>query len=414
MMRTKFIPILIVASQLAACTLFPGQHMQQFSKESSTEFPVIEYGKAAKKKLPIKLITAQTIIDLESDAKKNSSLGAENAANLYFDYRIGSNAVKGPPPKEHYRQYLVGPRDVLTITVWEHPELTIPAGEFRTADTAGNTVGEDGTIFFPYAGIVKAAGRTVEEIRAELTQKLSRYIEQVQLDVRVSAYKSQRVYVVGAVVNPGVQMLRDVPLTVLEAINGAGIVNGAGSGAIADTGLGIAPDLRNVTLTRDGKPYKINVLSIYEGGDMSQNVQLKHLDVLNVPDSQFNKIFVLGETTSAGTGQGRSRSVLMNKGRMTLTEAISESGGPNQELANADHIFVFRGGMGKPGIFILDAKSPDALILADRFPMEPRDIIFVDRVEGFRWNQIINQIQPTVSLLNVFEGSMYYNNINGL
>jgi len=40
----------------------------------------------------------------------------------------------------------------------------------------------------------------------------------------------------------------------------------------------------------------------------------------------------------------------------------------------------------------------------DRFPLQPRDVVFVDRAEGIRWNQIIEQIQPTVALLNQFIG----------
>jgi polysaccharide export outer membrane protein len=48
----------------------------------------------------------------------------------------------------------------------------------------------------------------------------------------------------------------------------------------------------------------------------------------------------------------------------------------------------------------LDTKSPDALLLADRFPLQPHDIVFVDRQEGIRWNQVIAQVQPTITLIN--------------
>ncbi|MGZ8942504.1 MAG: polysaccharide export protein [Methylobacter sp.] len=393
-MRTKVLMIPIAICQLSACTIIPGQHMSPFSNQSSMDMPVTENDETNFKKLNIKSITAQLIVDLEKDFK-NRSLGPNNVANHYFSYRIGSKAIKGAPNKEPPSQYRVGPRDILTITVWEHPELTIPAGEFRSAETAGTIVGEDGNIFYPYAGVIKAAGKTVEEIREELTRKLSVYIEQVQLDVRVASYRSQRVYVVGEVATPGIQMVKDVPLTVLEAINSAG-------------GLGHESDPRNIMLTRNGKTYSINLLALYEGGDLSQNILLENGDVLNVPDREFNKVFVLGETNivnsfASGTNQTtRSRSVYMNKGRMTLTEAISEQGGINQETADAARIFIFRGGLGKSEIFHLDAKSPDALLLADRFPLEPRDVIFVDRAEGIRWNQIINQIQPTATLLNSF------------
>src|SRR5690606_16213514 len=156
------------------------------------------------------------------------------------------------------------------------------------------------------------------------------------------------------------------------------------------------------------KTYSINLLSLYEGGDITQNVLLRHGDVLNVPDSMLNKVFVLGETNHfvAGGAIGRSRSLVMNKARMTLTEALSEAGGFDQETSDPARIFVFRGGLGKSEIFHLDAKSPDALLLADRFPLQPRDVIYVDRAQGIRWNQIIAQIQPTINLLNAFDGAL--------
>lgn len=392
-MQIKNLSTLFILTQLAACTLIPGQHMGQFADQSSIKLPVKENNKTILKKLDIQSIDAQLIVDLEKNVG-NHSLDPDNVANHYFDYRIGSKTVKGVPKRKPYRQYLVGPRDILNITVWGHPELTIPAGQFRSAESAGSVVGEDGNIFYPFAGVVKAAGRTVEQIRAELTRKLSKYIEQVQLDVRVASYRSQRVYVVGEVLKPGIQMVKDIPLTVLEAINNVG-------------GVTTDADLRNITLTRGDNTYSINLLNLYEGGDLSQNVLLKSGDVINVPDNHFNKVFVLGETNlGRGFNVGKPRTVVMNKARITLTEALSEGGGIDQETADAARIFVFRSALGKSRIFHLDAKSPDALILAERFPLQPRDIVFVDRVEGIRWNQIISQIQPTVNLLNSFDGAL--------
>jgi polysaccharide export outer membrane protein len=410
MQKTALFAILILLN-LSSCTVIPGQHMNPFSEQSSIKLPVQENNMATLKKLNIQTIDANLIVKLENDIN-NRSLGNDNVANNYFEYRIGSVPTKGMPVQESASQYLVGARDILIITVWEHPELTNPFGGSSTSIASannvtsigssgsntlingGNVVGEDGTFFYPYVGIVKAAGKTVEDIRTELTEKLSQYIERVQLDVRVNSYRSQRVYVVGEVNQPGIQTLKDIPLTVLEAINNAGGINNQ------------TADLRNITLAREGKTYSINLLALYEGGDITQNVLLKQGDVLNVADNQFNKIFVFGENTVGGTGAGRSRSVIMNKGRMTLTEGLSEAGGFDQTTADASRIFVFRGKLNKPEIFHLDAKSPDALLLAEHFPLEPHDILYVDRAEGIRWNQIIAQIQPTVTLLNVFNGTL--------
>jgi len=103
---------------------------------------------------------------------------------------------------------------------------------------------------------------------------------------------------------------------------------------------------------------------------------------------------------AGGSNSTGSRSLYLINSRITMAEAISDAGGINQDFTDAARIFIFRGGQGKSKIFYPDAKSPDAFLLADRFPLQPHDVIFIDQIGGIRWNQIIQQIQPTLNLLN--------------
>src|SRR5690606_12714150 len=135
------------------------------------------------------------------------------------DLRTPLPATSPTSPSVGY-QYLVGHQDILQITVWNHPELTNPSATAN--ELSGRAVSPDGYIFFPYAGRIRAAGRTVAEIRNELTRKLSAYLVEPQVDVSVSNYRSKRVFVVGQVATPGPIALTDIPLTITDLVAQSG------------------------------------------------------------------------------------------------------------------------------------------------------------------------------------------------
>ncbi len=121
--------------------------------------------------------------------------------------------------------YQIGSYDILNIIVWNHPELTTPTTQIATPAESGILVDEEGYIFFPFAGKVKVSGLTLDQARAVIEDKLKEYIRDPQLSVRVATFRSQQIQVVGEVMSAGVFPITDRPLSVMEAINGAGGVN---------------------------------------------------------------------------------------------------------------------------------------------------------------------------------------------
>jgi len=352
---TSLVATIIV---LNGCALSPGMQAQ------NTEEGRIEEGNV----ITIEPISTALLDQLDAERKSNVRQLAKD--------------LSGPQGS-----YLVGPGDVLNITVWDHPELTLPAGQFRDAETSGQLVDEEGNFFYPYVGKVRAEGKTVAELREFITEKLGTYINNPQLDVRVVGFRSKKVYVVGEVNAPGVLPLDDVPMMVADAINLAG-------------GLSTDAYKSGVNISRDGTIYAIDLKAMYDLADASQNLHLKHGDIVNVLDRSQQKVFVMGEID-------RPSSVEIINGYLTLSAALGEAGGVRQLTADPSRIFVIRGSdKDKPRIFHLDAKEAFGLILAERFEMQAQDIVFVDTASISNWARVINQLLPSFSVITAVSNAV--------
>ena len=276
--------------------------------------------------------------------------------------------------------YRLGKFDVLAIAIWEHPELTMPFGEYRTDDAAGHMIDDSGSFFFPYAGTIRAEGMTTTELREKLAARLSRVLNNPQINVKVTGFRSQHAYVNGAVGRPGKIALTNSPLSIIDAINQAG-------------GLQGNSDPGHIELLRDGQTYVLDLSESSVGGIPTSGLWLKNFDVLRIPSTDESKVYVLGEVRDP-------QAVSFSTGKISLVHALMRAGGINNLTAQAKAIYVIRGeNISRIKVWHLDARNPLSLAMADRFQLQPKDVIYVDATGLVSWNRVISLIAPTVDLL---------------
>lgn len=299
---------------------------------------------------------------------------------------------KVPAELQGYRpdSYRISPGDTLLVTVWDHPELTTPAGTQQAAVTNGRLVYPDGTMFFPFAGQVKVAGMTIEEVRNTLSSKLARYIQQPQVDVNVVG-SGGRVSVQGAFENTGPQDITTTPLTLSQAI-GTATVNVEQA------------DLSGFVLTRDGKSYPLDLDALNRNGAVAPDLYLKPGDHLYMPYNDRKEAYVLGEVL-------RPQAITFKTTDMSLTQALGRAGGLNPVSAKGEAVYVIRGieemQQTPARVYHLNAKSPAAFALADRFSIRPGDVVFVGPAGVTRWNRFLSQLLPLSGIISNAASAQY-------
>ena len=361
------ISVLLVSS---GCSLLPGNHLSIDHEQiinTDAEFNLSS-------QINVYKLTPELVYRLKKSNVKHTTQSNPKLDKEIADYK-----------------YHIGYGDVLNITIWGHPELTIPAGSFRSSAEAGNCVYADGTIFYPYIGRVMVLKLTVTQVRNIVARRLAKYIESPQVDVKVAAFRSKRVYVTGEVSSPSPQPITNIPLTLIDAINRAG-------GITADA------DWRQITLTRNGLSESLSLYGLIKKGNLRQNRLLQNNDIIHIPRNDDQKVFVMGEVNLPQT-------LKIDRVGMSLTEALSQVGGIDQLNANANGVFIIRnkrnilkheGEKHDPiaDIYQLDINNATALILGSEFYLQPYDVVYVTSAPISRWNRIVRQLLPTIQGFN--------------
>jgi polysaccharide export outer membrane protein len=355
----KTSPALILVACVAllnGCALAPGQHMStsELSRGDTVDNNQVEL-------VPI---TPKLI------AMDRASAQATAVAPALLSYQ--------PEP------YRIGAGDTLYITVWEHPELTSPAGPQQQTLANGRLVRSDGTLFYPYVGALKVAGMTIEELREAISKKLAAYVEKPQVDVSVVGYGSQRVLLQGAFVKTDPQPITAVPLTLAQAL-GTATINTEQA------------NLSGLVLTRDGQDYHLDLDALNSGDKLAKDIYLKPGDRLFLPYNDRQEAYVVGEVV-------KPMAINFKTSDLSLTQALGRAGGLNPLSAKGKAVYVIRGvkdlEQAPSKVFSLDARSPAAFALADQFMVKPGDVVFVGPAGVTRWNRFFSQLLPFSGLIN--------------
>ena len=194
--------------------------------------------------------------DRKKDDRKSTAASPKSDAASLADGKAASTPATNDPA------YVIGPEDVLDISVWKEPDVSrvVP-------------VRPDGRISLPLIDDVQAAGLSPQQLAKSVAEKLKKFLNEPQVTVIVTAMNSQRVFVVGEVLRAGAfPMLPG--MTVLQALSSAG-------------GFTTFADVKKIHVMRlrDGKQIEIpfNYREVLKGDNSGQNIKLEPGDTIIVP-----------------------------------------------------------------------------------------------------------------------------------
>ncbi|ROO25820.1 hypothetical protein SAOR_11920 [Salinisphaera orenii MK-B5] len=280
----------------------------------------------------------------------------------------------------------------------------------------GQPVSADGTIYVPHVGQVEARGRTLAELRQAVSRRLAGVITQPAVDIQMLQYRSKYVYVSVEEAAPCAVPVTDVELTVLEALNQCDTLallarESADVQRYArqdEDKTAISPEderrirtvgVDSVILFRDGRMRRLNLNELYAKGE---TVSLQPGDRLRIDDHN-DQVFMVGEFRI-------QRAVPYSSGGISLIDAIADAGGVVPESGEAQTVYVLRDFVHeravdagdsddnaiivRPKVYKVDLDSPQGFILATRFRLNPRDVVFAASAPLVPFNRAIDELVP--------------------
>ena len=251
--------------------------------------------------------------------------------------------------------YIIGDEDVLQLSVWGSPELTVQV-----------PVRPDGKISFPIVGDVQASGATPMELKNQLEKDLSKYIKEPTVSVIVTAVNSFKVYIVGEGVG--------APASGNSSGQaGAGVItlkkNTSLLQLLAQLGSLKGADLNNAYLLRNGKRLDNDFFKLVVKGDISQDIQLRPGDTLFIPDNFDKRIMVVGAV--------KTPVIIQYREGLTVLDAILNAGGFTEFAKQNDVLVVRKSGKETKTI---EARMKDVVRDGDiskDVPLMPGDLVIV-------------------------------------
>lgn len=308
------------------------------------------------------------------------------------------------------KAYVVGAGDVVEVSVWEAPPAMLFGGgtapesarsgpsTTRVTSFPEQMVNSDGAVNMPFAGQVPAAGRTPQQIEAEVARRLQGKANQPQVLVRVIRNVSSNVTVVGEVASSTRMPLTASRERLLDALAAAG---------------GVRHLVTKMTLqvTR-GEQVQAMPLDLVIR-DPKQNIILQAGDVVTALFQPLS-FTVLGAT-------GKNEELTFEAQGISLAQALARAGGLQDARADARGVFVFRLEAanalewpakvvttpdGKvPVIYQIDLKDPASFFVAQSFPVNDRDVLYVSNAPAAELQKFLNIVTsiaaPVLGVINV-------------
>nr|WP_216365172.1 MULTISPECIES: polysaccharide biosynthesis/export family protein [unclassified Roseobacter] len=288
---------------------------------------------------------------------------------------------------------VIRPGDVLDLTIYENVEDGLLAGAGSNAATISEvTVDSSGFIFVPYAGRIRAAGNTPNQLREILTRNLDEQTPDPQVLIRRAAGDGATVSVAGGVGGQGIYPIERPTRTLTGMLSAAG-------------GISVEPDIAQITVVRGAHTGTIWFEDLYSNPQF--DIAMRGGDRILVEED--------GRSFTSLGATGQQARVPFDSQTISAIEAIATVGGLNTSLADPTGVFVLRNEpeeiasqvLGRSDligaqrmIYVLDLTAPTGMFEARDFVIRDGDTVYVTEAPFTQWSKALNALTGTLGTAN--------------